>query len=156
MIRRLVEAHYFQNNAKPNSAQIRFWLQELRTPQLLVEVAQRHTLLCRRLVSTRPLLRHAALGKLEELARALLAEESAERERDRRYWLPLRAELDAFLDAVRTRGQPKTNGAAGRSALELATRVMACIQEHAARVQPTGNHPAVDLPALRFPRKDKQ
>ena len=69
---------------------------------------------------------------------------------------PLRAELDAFLDAVRTRRQPKTNGAAGRAALELATRVMACIQEHAARVQPTGNHPAVDLPALRFPRKDKQ
>ena len=40
MIRRLVEAHYFQNNTKPNSAQIRFWLQELRTPQLLVITPQ--------------------------------------------------------------------------------------------------------------------
>src|SRR5947199_63145 len=55
---------------------------------------------------------------------------------------PLRAELEAFLEAVRTRKEPKTNGTAGRAALELATRVMACIQEHAARVQPTGSHPA--------------
>jgi hypothetical protein len=99
MIRRLVEANYFQNSAKPNPAQIRFWLQEFRTPQLLVEVAQRHTLLCRRLVSKRPLLSHAAPGKLEELERALTAEESAERERDRQYWLPLRAELEKLRRA---------------------------------------------------------
>src|ERR1700747_1246856 len=60
----------------------------------------------------------------------------------------LAAELEAFWDAVRTRKQPKTNGAAGRAALELGTRVMACIQEHAARVQPTGSHPGSDLPAV--------
>ena len=46
------------------------------------------------MVSTRPLLVHGALGEMEELERALTAEESAERERDRRYWLPLRAELE--------------------------------------------------------------
>jgi predicted dehydrogenase len=48
---------------------------------------------------------------------------------------PLHAELEAFVDAVRTRREPRTNGAAGRAALELAGRVMASIQEHAARVQ---------------------
>jgi predicted dehydrogenase len=69
---------------------------------------------------------------------------------------PLRAELEAFLEAVRTRKEPKTNGTAGRAALELATRVMACIQEHAARVQPTGSHPAADLPAIHHPRKDEK
>ncbi len=69
---------------------------------------------------------------------------------------PLRAELEAFLHAVRTRKDPKTNGTAGRAALELATRVMACIQEHAARVQPTGSHPGSDLPAFRHPRKDEK
>ena len=99
MIRRLVEAHYFQKSAKPNPAQIRFWLQELRTPQLLVEVAQRHTLLWREFISRRPLLAHAARGGLKELERALTAEESAERERDRRYWLPLRAELETLRHA---------------------------------------------------------
>jgi predicted dehydrogenase len=69
---------------------------------------------------------------------------------------PLRAELEAFLDAVRTRKEPKTNGTAGREALELATRVMVCIQEHAARVQPSGSHPGSDLPAFHHPRKDEK
>lgn len=49
---------------------------------------------------------------------------------------PLRAELEAFLDAVRTRKPPKTDGVSGRASLELAVRVMASIQEHDARVQP--------------------
>jgi predicted dehydrogenase len=48
---------------------------------------------------------------------------------------PLRAELDAFAEAVKTRREPRTNGQAGRAALELAVRVMASIQEHAERVQ---------------------
>jgi predicted dehydrogenase len=67
---------------------------------------------------------------------------------------PLRAELEAFLDAVRTRKPAKTDGAAGRAALELATRVMTCIQEHAVRVQPTAGNPGVDLPAFAYPRKE--
>ena len=99
MIRRLVEAHYFQNSAKSNPAQIRFWLLELRTAQLLVEVAQHHTALCRRLVSKRPLLSQAALGEMKQLERALTVEESAERKMDRRYWLPLRAELEKLRHA---------------------------------------------------------
>lgn len=49
---------------------------------------------------------------------------------------PLRAELEAFVKAVRTRVAPKTDGAGGRAALELATRVMTSIHEHQARVQP--------------------
>jgi predicted dehydrogenase len=48
---------------------------------------------------------------------------------------PLHAELNAFLDAVRTRREPRANGVAGRAALELASRVMASIQEHGERVQ---------------------
>jgi predicted dehydrogenase len=52
---------------------------------------------------------------------------------------PLRAELEAFAKAVKTRIAPKTDGAAGRAALELATRVMESIREHAARVQPVAS-----------------
>lgn len=48
---------------------------------------------------------------------------------------PLRAELRAFLDSVRTRKPPVVDGAAGRRNLELADRVMAGILEHAGRVQ---------------------
>src|SRR5579859_1777518 len=48
---------------------------------------------------------------------------------------PLHAELETFTDSVRTRREPRTNGTAGRAALELATRVMESIQEHGERVQ---------------------
>src|SRR6202048_3035642 len=48
---------------------------------------------------------------------------------------PLRAELEAFVDAVRTRREPRTSGRSGRAALDLAERVMASIQEHGERVQ---------------------
>ena len=48
---------------------------------------------------------------------------------------PLRAELRAFLDSVRTRRAPRVDGAAGRRALELADQVMAGILEHGRRVQ---------------------
>src|SRR6202140_2271273 len=48
---------------------------------------------------------------------------------------PLRAELESFVDCVRTRKEPRVNGAAGRAALELAARVMASIQEHGEGVQ---------------------
>ena len=62
---------------------------------------------------------------------------------------PLRAEMEAFLDAVRTRKAPKTDGVSGRASLELAVRVMASIQEHDARVQPKdssrASRPAVTL-----------
>jgi predicted dehydrogenase len=49
---------------------------------------------------------------------------------------PLRGELEAFVAAVKSRVAPKTDGAAGRAALELADRVMQSIREHEARVQP--------------------
>jgi predicted dehydrogenase len=52
---------------------------------------------------------------------------------------PLQAELEAFIDAVRTRKPPKTDGMAGREALELASRVMTSIRDHDARVQPVAH-----------------
>lgn len=94
MIRRLVEAHYFEHDASPTPAQVRFWLRELRTPELLIALARRHPGLCRRLATRRSLLADAARGDEPGLARALLAEETAERVRDRQYWLPLRAALE--------------------------------------------------------------
>ncbi|MFZ0820759.1 MAG: Gfo/Idh/MocA family oxidoreductase [Candidatus Acidiferrales bacterium] len=48
---------------------------------------------------------------------------------------PLCSELEAFLESVQTRRTPRVDGAAGRSALELAERVAASILEHGRRVQ---------------------
>jgi hypothetical protein len=94
MIRRLVEAHYFENSEQAATAQIRFWLRELRTAELLVEVVQKNQRLCRQLVSKRPLLKSALQNKLEKLERELVAEENSIRRRDRIYWHPLKKELE--------------------------------------------------------------
>jgi hypothetical protein len=99
MIRRLVEAHYFQNRTKPKPAQIRFWFQELRTPELLMELARRYPVICRRLARERPLLALVYAGEPVGLEQALLAEEASERQRDREYWLPLKAELEKLRHA---------------------------------------------------------
>lgn len=99
MIRRLVEAHYFQNHEKPNRFQIKFWLLELRTAPLLVELAQSHPAICRRLTASRRLLTLAAAGKTEALERALHHEEADERKRDQSYWLPLLKELETLRHA---------------------------------------------------------
>ena len=98
MIRRLIEAHYFENRAQATTGQIRFWLRELRTAELLIELARVNTALCRRLVTARPLLAHALTGNAITLERALREEEAAERERDKSYWLPLLRELEALRD----------------------------------------------------------
>jgi hypothetical protein len=94
MIRRLVEANYFENQKHPLPAQIRFWLQELRTPELLVAVAQENLSAAKKIARQRPLLQFALSGSLQKLATALVREELTERETDRRHWLPLKRELE--------------------------------------------------------------
>jgi hypothetical protein len=94
MLRRLVEVNYFANREHPNTEQIRFWFLELRTPELLIELAARHGRLQKQSIRKRPLLELARPGDELTLAEALLNEERSEREADRQYWLPLRAELE--------------------------------------------------------------
>ncbi|MGH7952214.1 MAG: hypothetical protein ACREFE_09890 [Limisphaerales bacterium] len=96
MIRRLVEAHYFSHHARPDAARIKFWLMELRTPQLLLEVVQSHARLARRLAAKRPLLTHAISGRLASLERALSNEENNLRAADKAYWRPLLKELESL------------------------------------------------------------
>jgi hypothetical protein len=94
MIRRLVEANYFENQSRPNPARIRFWFRELRTPELLSNLAHRYPAICSRVISRRPLLTYALSAEGQKLEQALRAEESIERDRDRQHWLPLRKELE--------------------------------------------------------------
>jgi hypothetical protein len=94
MLRRLLEADYAASQGNPTEEQVRFWLRELRTPELLVELARRWPSLCAGLASQRPLLSLVAKGSTSELGAALEQEEREERERDRTYWQPLKAELE--------------------------------------------------------------
>ena len=64
---------------------------------------------------------------------------------------PLKAELEAFIDCVRTRREPRVSGVAGRAALELVTRVMTSIQEHAARVKVSSQSANAELNPFAHP-----
>ncbi len=95
MIRRLIEAEVVRAPREPAEESIRFWLREGRTPSLLQGLATRHRDLWEQEETGRPaVLAEACGGKERGLERALLAEELREREVDRRYWLPLRRELE--------------------------------------------------------------
>jgi hypothetical protein len=105
MVRRLVEVNYFANCERPGPEQIRFWLRELRTPELLIELAEKQGRLPISLIRKRPLLKFAKPENGQVLAGALLEEEKLEREADRQYWLPLRAELEKLRRARLLRSQ---------------------------------------------------
>ena len=93
MIRRLVEAHYFEHRDRATPAVIRFWLRELRTASLLIEVVSGHSRLSREAARRRPAVAAAIEGSEDLVESALLAEELAERRADRMHWKPLIEEL---------------------------------------------------------------
>ncbi len=94
MIRRLVEAHYFENLAAPNSDQIEFWFRELRTPDLLMDSARAWPKAAEQASQSRPLVTFAISGNEPDLTSALGEEEQSERLKDKDYWLPLKRELE--------------------------------------------------------------
>lgn len=94
MIRRLLEANYKQHRDSPTAAQVDFWLREARTASLLADVALKHPSQAAAVIPSRPLVALASQGNSEAVDVALAAEEKTEREADRAYWTPLRAELE--------------------------------------------------------------
>jgi hypothetical protein len=101
MIRRLLEANYFENRKVPRPELIDFWLLEMRTLELLIEITERYVHEARKRMNLRPLLRHALAGDAAALRTALIEEETQEQEKDRRYWEPLKRELAEFRRARR-------------------------------------------------------
>lgn len=96
MVRRLIEVNYFENRENPTREQVHFWFLELRTSDLLIELAQSEGRIPAHLRRKRPLLELALTGGSSSLADALLAEEQKEREADRQYWVPLKKELESL------------------------------------------------------------
>ena len=96
MIRRLLEADYVRRDGTTDSSTISFWLKESRTPAMLLELAGRFPALARRTAARRPAVRAAIRGSRAAIELALEKEERAEREKDRRYWAPLRRELERW------------------------------------------------------------
>ncbi len=93
MLRRLVEVSYDADFREPTPRRIDFWLRELRTPELLVECAARFP--ADASGHARPAVLATVRG-LDAVEAALRGEENREREMDRAYWTPLKAELEAM------------------------------------------------------------
>ncbi len=104
MIDALIEGHYRALGREATPERVAFWLAESRNPERLVGLAQRFPQEARAAVSRRPLLRLAISGESDALRAALDAEVRAEQAKDRAYWAPLKAELEAFRRAERQRG----------------------------------------------------
>ena len=94
MIRRLVDVNYLTYRDHPTDARQRFWLLELRTPDLLCEAVRQFPAVANQLLGDRPLLAGAMANRVEQVEESLHDEESRERAADRAYWAPLRAELE--------------------------------------------------------------
>jgi hypothetical protein len=94
MIRRLVDAHYEEFRDNPNEEQIRFWLRESRTPDVLIRLAANYPDIFREVLRQRALLGEALSGSRSAVQQELTREELAERKADEAYWRPLKQELE--------------------------------------------------------------
>ena len=93
MIRRLIEADYIAN-PNPTAQKVSFWLKESRTPGMLVDLCMSFRELAISLKGVRSVIGLAEAGKFSKVEAALEREEKAEREADRKFWEPLRRELE--------------------------------------------------------------
>lgn len=93
MLRRLMEAHYFQHRTSPTAAQLEFWFREMRTSELLTDLAIVYPQVCKRMVPVRPLLQTALAGDIDGVRHQLNTEMLVESAVDRQYWAPLKKEL---------------------------------------------------------------
>ncbi len=101
MIARLMEADYAGHAQHHDAGRHAFWLREMRTPSILIDLVRSNHEAALAEITTRPLLAHALAGDGDRLTVALREEEEREREADRSYWAPLRAELELMRQARR-------------------------------------------------------
>jgi hypothetical protein len=98
MIRRLVENDYYARK-NPGKSDVLWWFSECRTPELLIDLCEKYTALCKKMTSKRPLLKFASEKNNNALEKCLMEEELKERREDRDYWSPLKKELERMRHA---------------------------------------------------------
>lgn len=96
IIEALVSIHYAENADAPTDAFIDFWLTEARTPELLMELLERFPSDYIRVEQKRQCLSLARSADFDALREGLDREIREEQAKDRRYWDPLKREIEAF------------------------------------------------------------
>ncbi len=111
MLKRLLEAHWFQNRFDATPARIDFWLRECRTPEILIELATSYPAEAAAAEAARPALAPALAKDIDGLEHALEQERQIEVAADRAYWAPLREELELLRRraARQQNGEPTAN-----------------------------------------------
>jgi hypothetical protein len=97
MLKRLVENDMALGKDDPENAQIRWWLNECRSAELLAELAKRYPKETKETAASRPLLKRAiGLPDMQKLISELQCEEMIERQKDIEYWDPIKKELETL------------------------------------------------------------
>lgn len=93
MLNRLVEndIHFTR---RPSQERIKWWLSECRNPETLIRLARRYRSLTKQKIKPRLLLKAALNHDPVKLRKLLTREEMMERDKDKKYWAPLRGELE--------------------------------------------------------------
>ncbi len=94
MLKRLVDNDILMNKSSPSVRRIKWWFQETRGANLLIELAKKYPKIAEACLPERPLLSSAIIGNLQKLNSQLRDEEMQERRKDIEYWAPLRKELE--------------------------------------------------------------
>jgi len=93
MLNRLVENDMLLTR-QPEAKKVEWWLLECRNADNLIKLGNENKELTKRCIEKRPLLKTALLRNVKKLQDQLNKEELSERERDERYWRPLKKELE--------------------------------------------------------------
>ncbi len=96
MLKRLVENDIILHQDNPSDDRIKWWFQESRNPQRLVELAEQYPAMAKQSVAVRPLMSFAVTKNPQRLEAGLQDEERAERQKDMEYWTPLKRELETL------------------------------------------------------------
>lgn len=95
MLARLVEVDIVRP-VRVTPRRIAFWLLECRSAERLIELAARFHRQASKLAARRPALRLALRGRGSAVGQAMERERERERALDRRYWEPLRRDLERW------------------------------------------------------------
>ena len=94
MLKRLVENNIILNKDKSSDERVKWWLQESRIPERLIELARKYPKITKDSITHRPLLSYALTSDIQKLNSGLHKEELIERQKDIKYWAPLKKELE--------------------------------------------------------------
>lgn len=96
MICRLIEVDIVQNNVQPDDATVFFWLTECRTPEILIDLADKYPAVLEKAKKNRPLLKSIEHASPQQVTKLLYDEQQQEKQLDREYWFPLKKELEKW------------------------------------------------------------